>query len=141
MANQPLGIGFIGSGFITRFHIKSFLAVRDADVRGVWSPNAPHAQVAADLAQSLRVGDCAPFASIEEMVAAPEIDAIWLCGPNHTRIENLEAIVRALKSGKGQLTGIAIEKPLARNAAEARRVIELIEESGSIARLFGRSAF
>ena len=42
-----LGIGFIGSGFMTRFHIKSFIAVRDADVLGVWSPNRSNAEVAA----------------------------------------------------------------------------------------------
>ena len=127
---KSLGIGFIGSGFITKFHIKSFLAVRDADVLGVWSPNQQHAEEAAALARDLRVGDCQAFGSIEEMVASPAIDALWLCGPNHKRIENLEAIVKTIKSGKGSLTGIAIEKPLARNAAEAKRVIELIEESG-----------
>ena len=27
------------------------------------------------------------------MVADPAIDAIWLCGPNHARIENVEEIV------------------------------------------------
>ena len=127
---KKLGIGFIGSGFITKFHIKSFIAVRDADVLGVWSPNKAHAEETAALARSIRVGDCQAFNSIEEMVASPEIDAIWLCGPNHKRIENLEAIVKTIKSGKGSLRGIAIEKPLARNAAEAKRVIELIEESG-----------
>ena len=50
---KRLGIGFIGSGFITRFHIKSFEAVRDADVLGVWSPNAAHAAEAAALAREL----------------------------------------------------------------------------------------
>jgi len=35
-----------------------------------------------------------------------------------------------LKSGKGQLTGIACEKPLARNLAEAKRCVALIEEAG-----------
>ena len=127
---KRLGIGFIGSGFMTRFHIKSFVAVRDADVLGVWSPNRQNAEEAAGLARSLRVGDCQSFASIEEMVAAPEIQAIWLCGPNHKRIENLEAIVRTVKSGRGSLVGIAVEKPLGRNAAEAQRVVELIEEAG-----------
>src|SRR5262245_40060933 len=130
MANKRLGIGFIGSGFITRFHIKSLIGVRDADARGVWSPNKLRAGEAAALARESRVGDCQAFDSIEEMVASPDIDAIWLCGPNHRRVENLEAIVKALKSGKGSLTGIAVEKPLARNAAEAKRVIELVEESG-----------
>lgn len=130
MPKKTLGIGFIGSGFITRFHIKSFLAVRDADVLGVWSPNGAHAQEAAALARDLRVGDCRAFNSIEEMVADADIDAIWLCGPNHRRIENLEAIVKTIKTGKGSLVGIAVEKPLARNAAEGRRVLELIEEAG-----------
>jgi predicted dehydrogenase len=130
MTNKRLGVGFIGSGFITRFHIQSFIGVRDADVLGVWSPNEKNAASAATLARGLRVGDCRAFGSIEEMVASPDIDAIWLCGPNHRRVENLEAVVSALKSGKGKLTGIAVEKPLARNAAEAKRVIELIEESG-----------
>jgi predicted dehydrogenase len=127
---KRLGIGFVGSGFMTRFHIQSFVGVRDGDVRGVWSPTRANAEKAAGLARSLRVGDCQAYGSIEEMVAAPEIDAIWLCGPNHTRIENLEAIVRTIRSGKGSLIGIAVEKPLARNAAEAVRVIELLEEAG-----------
>ena len=35
---ERLGIGFVGSGFITRFHVQSFVGVREADVRGVWSP-------------------------------------------------------------------------------------------------------
>ena len=125
-----LGIGFIGSGFMTRFHIKSFIAVRDADIRGVWSPNRTNADEAASLARSIGVGDCQSYATIEEMVADPDINAIWLCGPNHKRIENLEAIVSTIRSGKGSLIGVAIEKPLARNAAEAKRVIELLEESG-----------
>ena len=93
MANKRLGIGFIGSGFITRFHIKSLIGVRDADARGVWSPNKQRAEEAASLARESRVGDCRAFDSIEEMVASPDVDAIWLCGPNHRRVENLEAIV------------------------------------------------
>ncbi|HUQ82064.1 MAG TPA: Gfo/Idh/MocA family oxidoreductase, partial [Gemmatimonadaceae bacterium] len=61
-----------------------------------------------------------------DMVADPAIDAIWLCGPNQARIENVEEIVHAIESGKGTLKGIACEKPLARNVAEAKRVNELV---------------
>jgi predicted dehydrogenase len=124
-----LGVGFIGSGFITRFHIRSWVGVRDADVRGVWSPNAARAEEAAALARSLRVGEARAFASIEEMVAAPEIDCIWICGPNHARVENMERIVDALGRG-ARLVGIACEKPLARNVAEALRVVALVEKAG-----------
>jgi predicted dehydrogenase len=42
----------------------------------------------------------------------------------------MEAIVNALESGKGKLIGVVCEKPLARNVAEARRMVELIERSG-----------
>src|ERR1051325_9080009 len=105
-AKKRLGVGLIGSGFITRFHIQSFQAVRDADVLGVWSPNRQHAEEAALLARTLRVGEARALDSIEEMTAAPEIDCLWICSPNHTRIENMEAIVHTLASGKGELVGI-----------------------------------
>src|SRR5436190_1890456 len=129
-ANKRLGIGFIGSGFNTRFHIRSWTGVRDGDVRGVWSPNLEHAEEAAALARSLNVGDARAFNSIEEMIADPSVDCIWLCGPNHMRIDNMEAVVNTVVSGKGALVGIACEKPLARNVAEAKRMVELVERSG-----------
>ena len=124
-----LGIGFIGSGFIAKFHIDSWQAVRDADVRGIWSPNPDHAAEAAALAREYRVGDAQAYGSIGEMVAAPEIDAIWIAGPNHARIENMEAIVEAIDAG-ADLVGIACEKPLARTVPEAERMVELVEEAG-----------
>jgi predicted dehydrogenase len=127
---KRLGVGFVGSGFITKFHIQSWVAVRDADVLGIWSPNRDNAESAADLARSLNVGVAKAYGSITEMVADPGIDCLWLCGPNHRRIENMEEIVEAIRSGKGELVGIACEKPLGRNVAEARRVVELVEEAG-----------
>ena len=55
MPGDRLGVGFVGSGFITRFHIQSFVAVRDADVAAVWSPSAERAGEAAALARALDV--------------------------------------------------------------------------------------
>jgi predicted dehydrogenase len=129
MTGRRLGVGFIGSGFITRFHIRSWQAVRDADVRGVWSPNPGRAAEAAALARELRVGDARAFASIEEMVEDPGIDCIWICGPNFARVENMERIVATLSRG-ATLVGVACEKPLGRNAAEANRMVELVEAAG-----------
>ena len=129
MSNR-LGVGFIGSGFNTRFHILGWRGVRDADVRGVWSPNAKHAASAAKLARDIGVGDARAHRSITEMVADHAIDAIWLCGPNHTRIENVEEIVAAVKGSKGTLKGIACEKPLGRNVAEAKQIIKLVKSIG-----------
>ena len=114
-----LGVGFIGSGFMTRFHIRSWEAVRDADIRGVYSPTRANAEDAAALARSLRVGDAKAFDSIEAMVTDPSIDCIWLCGPNFARVDNMERIVAAIKKG-AKLKAVACEKPLARNAEIGR---------------------
>lgn len=127
---KRLGVGFVGSGFITRFHIQSWVAVRDADILGIWSPSGDNAESAADLARSLNVGAAQAYGSITDMVANPSIDCLWLCGPNHRRIENMEEIVQAIRTGKGALVGIACEKPLGRNVAEAKRMVELVEEAG-----------
>ncbi len=130
MTPSRLGVGFIGSGFNTRFHMQGWTGVRDGDVRGVWSPNAKNAASAAKHARDLNVGDCKPYRSITEMVADPDIHAIWLCGPNQARIENVEEICDAVMRGKGELRGIACEKPLARGVAEAKQVLKLVTRAG-----------
>ena len=130
MADKRLGVGFIGSGFNARFHLQAFRAVRDADVLGVWSPSAQRAQEMAALARRLDVGQAKAFGSIAELVADPAIDALWLCGPNFARVENVEEIVDTVRRGKGALKGIACEKPLARNVKEAQRVIDLVKQAG-----------
>jgi len=129
-SSKRLGVGFIGSGFNARFHMQAFRSVRDADILGVWSPNKKNAASAAELARSLDVGAARAYGSIADMVADPAIDAIWLTGPNHARIENVEEIVHTIESGRGTLKGIACEKPLARNVAEAKRVMELVKRVG-----------
>lgn len=126
---KRLGVGFIGSGFMTRFHIHSWQAVRDGDIRGVWSPTPARAEEAAALARGLGVGDCQAFPTLEAMVEDPAIDCIWICGPNYTRVENMERIVHALGRG-ARLVAVACEKPLGRNAAEAARMVELVAQSG-----------
>ena len=130
MADRPLGVGFIGSGFNARFHMQSWTAVRGADVLGVWSPNAENAAAAASYARKLDIGRAKAYRSIADMVADPAIDALWLCGPNQARIENVEEIVDAIERGRGELKGLACEKPLARNVAEATEVMRLVRRVG-----------
>jgi len=127
---ERLGVGIIGGGFVARFHIRSFEAVRNADVRGVMSRTTKTAGEAATLAHELDVGDARVFESVAEMVAAPDIDAVWICSPNFTRVDVMEEIVDTIESGKGELVGVCCEKPLGRNAAEARRVTELVKRVG-----------
>lgn len=127
---MPLGIGFIGSGFNARFHLQAMRAVRDVEVRGVWSPNHRNAAAAAGLARDYDLGPARAYRSIAEMVADPTIQALWLCGPNQARVENVEEIVDTIDRGRGELVGLACEKPLARNLVEAKRVLQLVKRAG-----------
>ena len=127
---KRLGIGMVGSGFNAKFHLLGFIGVRDADVLGVWSPNQNNAAETARIAKQLGVGDAKAYPSIAAMVEDPAIDAIWLCGPNFARIENVEEITSTIARGKGALLGIACEKPLARNVSEAKNVLDLVNKVG-----------
>src|SRR5258705_354231 len=119
---KRLGVGMVGSGFNAKFHLLGFQGVRDADVLGVWSPNQKNAADTAGIARKLGVGDAKPYPSIAAMVEDPAIDAIWLSGPNHARVENIEEMASAPRRGRGERRGVAGEKPRARNVAKARRV-------------------
>jgi predicted dehydrogenase len=130
LTDKRLGVGFIGSGFNAKFHMLGWKGVRDADVLGVWSPNGKNAAAAARYANELDVGSAKAYKTIADMVADPAIDAIWLTGPNQARVENVQEIVDALERGRGTLKGIACEKPLARNVAEAKDVVRLVKGAG-----------
>jgi predicted dehydrogenase len=127
MSIKRLGIGFIGGGFITKFHIQSFVGVRNADILGVMSRTMSSAEESAALARSIGVGDANAYNTITEMIADSNIHALWICSPNFTRIDTMEEIVNAIESGVGELIGIACEKPLGRNVAEAKKVLELAQ--------------
>ena len=130
MGKKRLGIGFLGGGFISRFHIQSLLGVRDVDVVGVVSKTKQSADDTAALANELGVGPAKVFDTITEIIENPDVDALWVCSPNYARIETFEEIADAISSGKGELIGVACEKPLGRNVAEAKKVLELTQSSG-----------
>ena len=130
MDRKRLGIGFIGGGFISRFHIQSLISVRDVDVVGVMSKTKQSAEETAAIANDLNLGPAKAYDTITDMVADPKIDALWVCSPNFARIDTFEEIVNAIQSGKGELIGVACEKPLGRNVREAKKVLELTKSVG-----------
>tara|TARA_B110000438_G_C15817630_1_gene652704 strand:- start:282 stop:1532 length:1251 start_codon:yes stop_codon:yes gene_type:complete len=130
MDRKRLGIGFIGGGFISRFHIQSLISVRDVDVIGVMSKTKKSAEETAQLANNIGLGPAKAYETITEMIEDPNIDALWVCSPNFARIDTFEEIASAIQSGKGELVGVACEKPLGRNVAEAKKVLELTRSVG-----------
>ena len=127
MSHKRIGIGFIGGGFITRFHIQSLIGVRNCDVLGVMSRTRSSAEESASLARTIGVGEAQVFDTVADMVMDENINALWICAPNFTRIEIMEEIVHVIEAGKGELIGVTCEKPLGRNVKEAKKVLELTQ--------------
>lgn len=134
MTDRPtvpiLRVGFLGSGFIADFHLQAMLGVRNVQIAGVYSRTPAHAEAFAERANAADLGPCRSYESLEAMAASDEIDAIWILGPNDTRVEAMRTIHSVVKSGRGKLLGVACEKPLARNLAEAHEVLRLAEDAG-----------
>jgi predicted dehydrogenase len=130
MSHKHLGVGFVGGGFITRFHLRSWIGVRDADVLGIVDPDLGRAEEACALARELRVGEAKPYASVGRMLEDPEIRAVWICAPNYTRVQVMEEIAQAVIKGRTGLVGVACEKPLGRNVREAKTMLELAGKAG-----------
>jgi predicted dehydrogenase len=129
-ATSPLRIGVLGSGFVAGFHLQAMVAVRDVVVAGVYSPTTDHRQDFARRAHEAGLGPCAAFSSVEELVDSEEIDAVWILGPNDTRLEHMRAIHDAATHREAALRGVACEKPLGRNLFEAREMLALAEDAG-----------
>ncbi len=120
---ERLKLGMIGAGFISNFQAKAMEQVRFMDLAGITSPAG-----AEELAQSARergLGEAVVYPNIAELVK--NVDVVALYCPNHVRIEVMEEVVAAVKAG-AKLKGIIIEKPLGRNVAEAKRLVELARE-------------
>lgn len=122
---MSLRLGIIGGGFVAAFHVRASEAVRGLEVGGLTS-RTPPTQIAADVV-SKGLGDGVLYDSVEELVR--NVDVVALFSPNFTRVATMEAIARAVDEG-ATLKGLVCEKPLGRNMAEARRVVELANQIG-----------
>ena len=120
-----LKLGIVGSGFVAHFHVRALQQMRGFEVAGVTSPH--HAAGLAQVVRDTGLGEGRVYASLTEM--APHVDVIALFAPNYVRVELVEELAAAVKKG-ADLKGVIIEKPLARNLREARRLVELLEASG-----------
>jgi predicted dehydrogenase len=117
---SPLRVAVAGTGFIGAVHVRS-ARLAGANVVGV---SASSIQSAVRAAAELRVERA--FASSEELVQSDGVDVVHICTPNHLH-EPLAAA--ALAAGKH----VICEKPLALDAAAARRLVEAAAAAGKVA--------
>jgi hypothetical protein len=141
MTKERLGVGFIGSGFNTKFTLHAFTGVRDADVLGYLEPDAE--ERGSRSGAGARAGDrrCARrIARSRRWSPTPHRCDLAVRSQSRPDRERRGGRRRRSESGRGRLRGIACEKPLARNVAEAKRRAEAREEREAESRLPGEPA-
>ncbi|CAN7672170.1 Gfo/Idh/MocA family oxidoreductase [Ensifer sp. T173] len=130
LPKHTLRVGFVGTGFIAHFHLKSMIGVRNVEVTGVFSRKAENREKFAKEVETLGLGSCRTHESLEALLSADDVDAIWILSPNYTRLDVMRALHGAIKSGRSKVFAVACEKPLARTVAEAREMLTLAEDAG-----------
>jgi predicted dehydrogenase len=124
-----LGVGFIGSGFIARFAAQGFATVRGADVTAIYNPNPDGARRLAAYCNGLGIGTPNTYMDLHQMLADRAVNAVWIMNPNFARLETVKAVTEEAIQGKGNLVGVACEKPLGRTADEAEEMVKLVEKT------------
>ena len=112
--NHPrqVGVGLIGSQFVTSIHAEALRACAQADIRAVASPTPGNAR-----AFSQRHGIPKFFTDHRELLALPEVDMVVVGVPNDL---HCAIALDAAAAGKH----VVMEKPLCLNLAQADQMIE-----------------
>ena len=112
------GIGIIGCGKIAQVrHIPEYAEHKDAKLLGFYDINQERAAALAK-----QYGGTA-YATVEELLANPEIDAVSVCAANFA---HAELTIAALNAGKHVLC----EKPMAITLAECEAMVEAAKANG-----------
>jgi len=127
---EKLRIGLVGTGFIAEFHLRAMVGVRHVDVTGVYSRNSANRERICKLVDRLGLGVCRSHESLEALLQADDVDAVWILSPNDTRLGVMRTIHAEVKAGRSRIFAVACEKPLARTVAEAREMLHLAEDAG-----------
>lgn len=117
-------LGMIGAGFISKFHALALTQVRGCEVAGIYSPEG--SENLREFVIAKKLGTPKIYPTIAEL--AGKVDVLAILAPNPVRVSIMEEIAHAVRSGR-ELKGVICEKPLGRNVAEARRLVELATAS------------
>lgn len=115
---MPVRIGLLGSGFVAEFYLQGLRHAANWEIPVVYSPNKEHAR-----AFVARWGLGGVADSVDEVLQRGDIDLVLLAVPNYVHKELAVACARAGKN-------MVCTKPLGRNAAEAKEMLDAAEAAG-----------
>jgi len=112
-----IGFGIVGTGMISHFHARALAEVRGASLEGCFNRHAERgAKFAAETG-------CRSYASLDELLADPRIQAVAVATPSGA---HMEPAVAAARAGKH----VIVEKPLEVTLRRCDRIIEACAEAG-----------
>ncbi len=112
-------ISMLGSGFIGRFYADSIQGYRSKDkIVSIYSRKEESTKKFAD---DYNVGHATT--TMEDSISHPDVDTVCIALPNNL---HEEAVALCCKHKKA----VICTKPLGRNAAEAKRMLEAVEKAG-----------
>jgi len=126
MEGRVINVGIIGTGFMTVAHLKAYAKVPGAHIAALANPSGRHldgdfSQVAGNLGDpnplKLDMGQVKAYRNPLALIQDPTVQIVDICTPTRTHVE---LALAALAAGKHVL----VEKPLARTAADAQRIVD-----------------
>ncbi|MHB2263786.1 inositol 2-dehydrogenase [Aliihoeflea sp. PC F10.4] len=114
---MPLSIAVLGAGRIGKVHAIAIAATPGVQLVAVADAHAPSAQELADT-HGCRV------ATIEDIAASSDVDAVAICTPTDTHAELIELFAKAGKP-------IFCEKPIDLSLDRVKRCLAVVEETGT----------
>lgn len=108
---DPVGVGLVGSRFVSAVHLEALRACNQAEVRAVASPTPGNARLAEIH------GIARHFTDYRELLGLPDIDMIVVGVPNDV---HCQVTLDAAAAGKH----VVMEKPLCLTLEDADRMIE-----------------
>lgn len=119
ITKDTIGVGFVGAGDVSLLHAKAVAKCPGAKLVGLWNRSADRAQ------QRAAEFGCRTYASPQELVADPAIDAVFVL----TNLEShLEYTQLALSAGKHVL----VEKPVGVTTEEIAQMKSLATSRGLV---------
>ncbi len=115
--DKKVGVGLIGSQFISSIHADALGRVSDAEILAVMSPTEGHAR---SFAEKFNIPN--HFTDLDQMLSMPEIDMVVIGAPNYL---HCEITVKVARAGKH----VVVEKPLCMNLEEADLMIETCKKN------------
>jgi predicted dehydrogenase len=125
--SKKIAVGFIGVGNIAQGHLDTLLGFDDVRIVALADVDRAHLDAAANKINAV-YGDkgVARHGDFRELVARPDLDAVWVCTPDHW---HALAAIAAMRGGKD----VYVEKPLTLTIREGRELVATARTLGRVA--------